>query len=142
MRFRAYRAPGILLLALHIRGCATWRPSPVEPRQLIEQEMPPSIRIRTLDGREVLARDPRIVRETSFGAEETCRASSFSPTGAFCESSVVPVASLAEVEGVEVRRINPGRSVAVALGVTVFLGGVLLLILASEYEFGGLQPPS
>lgn len=135
MRLRRLRGPAILMLALHVQACVTWRPSMVEPRQLLGQEMPASIRVQTVDGREVVARSPRIVRDTIVGGVETCRPDHYSQTGASCEVRDMPVAALADIQRIEVRRVDAGRTVLGVLGTSALLAGVFVLILAANYEF-------
>ena len=120
-----FRAVALLMLVLHLGACTTWRPAAVAPRQLVEQEMPPSIRVRTLDGRQVVVRSPHIVRDTIFGVVKACRMSFQSQSGSVCELLETPLAPLADVQGVEVGRISAGRTVAAVLGLTVLIVGVL-----------------
>ena len=53
MRLRRCRPLALSLLVVHLGACATWQPSTVSPRQLIEEERPPSIRVIRHDGTEL-----------------------------------------------------------------------------------------
>ena len=53
------RSVAVLMLVLHLGGCATWQPVTVSPRQFIEEERPDHIRVWR-DERPTQVRSPRI----------------------------------------------------------------------------------
>ena len=73
MKLRRYRPVAIVLLVLHLGACTTWRPSPVGPRQLIEEERASPIRFTRPDGTSVVVRNPRIRNDSIAVVSGVCR---------------------------------------------------------------------
>ena len=135
MRLRRYRPVAIVLLVLHLSACTTWRPSPIEPRQLIEEERPSAVRITKTDGTEQVVREPRIQGDSIAMTSEDCRtsvAAGASVAGGvriLCETTTLAVAALGDVRGIEIRQSDTGKTILlivllapVALVVTLVVG--------------------
>lgn len=106
----------LILLLLTVSACATWTPSEVSPRELIEQEEPRLIRVRTADGESRLAHHPRIEADAVV-VDGECRRSPNPRGGYVCPTETV--AALDDVRNVDVRRLAWGRSLLLAVGVSL-----------------------
>ena len=133
MKLRRYRPVAIVLLVLHLDACITWRPSPVEPRQLIEEERANPIRLTLPDGTSVVVRHPRIKNDSIAFVSGVCRRL----PGRGAARYVCPTTSLIsldDVSVVEVRQAASGNNAGIAL---VLLTGFLLIVLAAGFDDWG-----
>ena len=73
MRPRRYRLVALLLLGFQISACASWQPSTVSPRQLIQEERPQAVRVTHIDGRSQVIRNPTIARDSVAVVSGECR---------------------------------------------------------------------
>ena len=125
------RPVALLLLLLHAGGCATWRPSEVGPRELIEQEQPRLIRVTGVDPVGRLVRNPRI-EDDAIVVDAECRRSPNPQGGYICPTEVV--VALDDVTRIDVRRVAVGRSVLVLL--CIALAGWAFAFSTSDFLAG------
>ena len=133
MRLHRYRPVAIVLLVLHLSACTTWRPSPIEPRQLIEVERANPIRLTRPDGTSVVVRNPRIKNDSIAFVSGVCRRL----PGRGAARYVCPTTSLIsldDVSVVEVRQAASGNNPTIAL---VLLAGLVLIVLKSGFDSWG-----
>jgi hypothetical protein len=67
------RPIALSLLILHLGGCTTWRPAPLEPRRQIDEERPPIVRVVRQSGRPLVIRNPRVARDSIATVSGPCR---------------------------------------------------------------------
>ena len=109
MRLRRYRTVAVLLLALHVNACTTWRPTTVSPPQLLEDEAPSRVRITRLAGEQVTIEAPRIRADSVVG-----------------RGTAAPVSvAVSDIQQIEVRRTSVLRTLGLAPGVLFFIAAVL-----------------
>ena len=60
MQLRRYRPMAVLLLALHLQACMSWRRTTISPAQLIAEEEPSSVRVTLANGSQLTLVDPTI----------------------------------------------------------------------------------
>jgi hypothetical protein len=105
------RARPLLLLLIYLSGCTSWQVEQVAPAQLIAERQPSRVRVTRADQSRVVLRDPTIVGDTLVGALDSAKA--------VWESRV----ALSEVQRIEVRHGDAGRTIGLALaaaGLVVF----------------------
>ena len=131
MSLRRYRWPAILLLALHLQACSTWRTSPLPVAQVMAEE-PGSIRITTTEGATWTLEEPRLVGDSLTTAliQAYCSADRPEPcTADQVNGMPVRPTPLDEIASVEVRELSVGRTVG-ATALALF--GALALLIAIE----------
>jgi len=108
MKLARCRPIAVLLLALHLGACVTWRPTTVAPRQVIEEEQPSRVRVTTLDGERLALRTP-VLRGDSL------------TSGA--RGAAATTVAISDIRGIEVQQISAGRTfgliVLLAVGAVV-----------------------
>ena len=131
MKTRTRGFDGVALLAcVAVAACATWTPSVIPPRQLLDEDPPSAIRVYKGDGSHVDVQDPVIAGDSIVSSPSgTCFTDSNSgrlicTDGATTNPTAV---ALDEVIAIEVNQLSGGRT-AVAIGIPVGLG---LLIYAA-----------
>jgi len=124
MPSRLYRQIALLLLALHLGACATWRPSGVAPRELIQQERPRLIRVFGDDRVARVVRDPRI-EDDAIVVDAECRRSPNPRGGYICPTE--SVVALEDVRQIDVRRVDVGRSAFLLLTIGTFVGAFVFV---------------
>ena len=107
MRARSWRPVAVVLLALQIAGCATWRPVDSDPARCVREETPSRIGVTLTDGSREEIRRPMVRGDSLVRADVS--------------DEGVP---LAEVELVEERRTD---YVASGIGVVLLTGLVALI---------------
>jgi hypothetical protein len=105
---RAFRSRLLLavLLPLSAAGCKTWEPAARSPVDLIREERPSSIRVTGREGVPVTLRNPTLVNDSIVSNVAP------PPNAAFPPPRVGVVA--ADIQLVEVPRLSPGRTIALA----------------------------
>ena len=101
------------LIVLHMAGCTSWRPSPVSPRQVIEERQPKSVRITTTDGNRSIMRQPAVENDSIRGIlseESSCETSVAAGGRQVCATSTERMRiALSDVTMVEVRAASPQK---------------------------------
>lgn len=106
---RSRRLIAALLLVL-LTGCQTWQPAMVAPRDLISEEAPSSVRVTKTGGDVVTIKDPIIRNDSIVSAEVGL-------------GTVGIGVATADINALEVRRLNTGRTLAfVGVAVAIALG--------------------
>ena len=119
MKLRRYRPVSVVLLLLHLGACTTWRPIALSPRQLID-ERPQSIRIWRSGAPLVVSR-PSIENDSIVVVEGTCRPIGLGRYRRYvCPTTAI--AALGDVDVVEVRSVNRGRSLLLLIPIVAFFG--------------------
>ena len=111
------------LLLLATTGCQTWVPSTMSPSNLVTSEAPSSVRVTRTDGDVLTIREPVIRNDSIVSAAED----QIEPVG-------VPTR---DATSVEVRRLNPGKSLLLAAGVVAIALGWTTVATGSG---GGTDP--
>ena len=128
MTLRRYRPIALVMLALHLQACASWAPSALPPRQLIEAERPTSVRITKTDGTQQVVREPSIQGDSIARTLEDCRISIAAAGRVPCESTTSGVAALADVQAIESwKRDTPKTVGAIVLLMPVVVVGAFML---------------
>lgn len=139
MRLRRCRPVASLLLVMHVSACATWRPSPAPPRQLIEQEQPSSVRLTLTSGEVVTLQDPSMTSDSIVGL-----VGGGFVDGVFTDVEFVVAVASRDVVSMEVRRLSAGRTfAAVVLGGVALVGVAMVIFIVSlpRCEAGGNVGP-
>ena len=58
-----------LLLAVHLTGCYSWRPTTISPAQLIAEEQPDKVRVTLTDETRLTLDRPRIGNDSIWGSK-------------------------------------------------------------------------
>ena len=126
---RAPRGPvALLLAALTLGGCMTWRAVPGVPRDYTSPSIRHEIRILRSNGERVVLREPRVAGDTLYGLRYS---------GISTSEYLVP---LSDVTQVEVEAVSPGRTaLAVALAGTA--AGIAIAAAANAGNSGGAPQP-
>lgn len=133
------RSVASMLLVIHLGACATWRPSPVPPRQLIEQEQPSSVRVTLASGEVVTLEDPRMTGDSIAGL-----IGGGFVNDVYTDAELVAAVASRDVASMELRGFSAGRTfAAVALGAAAVVGVAILIIALSlpRCEAGGSVGP-
>jgi hypothetical protein len=130
LRRESWRPLALLLAALTLGGCMTWRPATQPLRPLIDGHSETLVRVRRHSGATLVLVVPRIVNDTLYGsvrATETWDAA-------------IP---LSDVEAVEVQRYDEGRTalLIVAAGATAVAAGAAIAKGVSGGSSGGSSAP-
>jgi len=127
-----FRAVALLMLVLHLGACMTWQPSPISPRQWIEEEQPKLVRVTTTDGSQVVLSDPRI-DDDSLGLSVSGQLRPCHDSANLACPRSVPLDSISTVEG-------PYQHVAGSLAAIAVVVLVALVITAiSSFEGPGFR---
>jgi hypothetical protein len=118
---RAYALLGrITLLAalgLHAGACMSWKTQPVSPDHIVAQD-PDQVRVTLGNGSKVVVARPAIIGDSLIGA----------PTGANPKRSAQRLAiPLSDIQSVEVRRVNAGKTALLVAG----LGVTAMVVIAA-----------
>ncbi len=136
MKLRRYRPVAIVLLVLHLGACTTLEPTPISPRQLIEEKRPQSVRVTGIDGTYFQVRNPRIANDSIAVVSGVCRRlpGISGPRRYRCPTTAL--IALDDVRVLEVRRRARGR--------TLLLISPLLyiVVLVAIYSAGCSGPTS
>ena len=89
----------VLLLA-YLPACSSWRSETVSPQSLIESRHPTQLRVSRTDGTRHILHQPSVAGDTLRGSERE------------------PAIPLAEVQGIETRHGDLGKSLLLAGGIT------------------------
>jgi len=100
-----------LLLALHVAGCTTWRPSTVAPRQLIEDEQPGRIRSTLPDSTTLIVTAPTVVSDSIATVREECQTSVVGGRYDCAAVETTSVIALQDVAWVEIPRFSLARTI-------------------------------
>jgi hypothetical protein len=110
------RASGILMLAVWLSGCSTWRTESVAPQQFITENRPGKIRLLLNDSNTVQVQDPRILRDSVVGDQYV---------GNTNRRVAVP---MGDILSVQTSHLNIGKTALYGAGI---IGGVALLVILS-----------
>jgi hypothetical protein len=90
---------------------------------------------------ESIADDPRIVGDSIFGVQESCRTSVAAGGRTICSETPSPVAALDDVRWIEVKETDAQRTLIAVVLVPAALAGLLLLVVCSGDSGGGIGSP-
>ena len=124
MRLRRYRPVTVLLLALHLQACMSWRPSVVSPEQVVEEG---SFRVTMADGLRLEVRNATI-EDDSLRADRLCR-------DIECPGGVAPRVTIAldDVQELETRRFNVVKT-GLWLGALGLVYGIFTTETVGNYQ--------
>jgi hypothetical protein len=111
----------LLMLALHLTGCMTWKPVTVSPRQLIEEQQPERIRLVQADGRQLDLIDPRLDGDTITAPDRSLR--KHTRSGLRYDTTVR--IALTDVTAVETRGYS---ATGVAIGVVITPAAIFFVV--------------
>ena len=132
MRTQTFRKPAILLIALHLNACSSWRPGTAPVGELLRTDPPDIVRVTTTDG-ETRVLDHPVVVGDQLSSEAVLRVCPPDdpihpcPVTHVDGISVAPLA-LDEITLVEVRTFSPLKTVG-GLAATAAAGFALLYVL-------------
>lgn len=110
------RLTALVLLLAYLPACQSWRTETVTPQAVVEANHPDQLRVVRADGTKQVLHRPAIVADTIRG-----RAGE-------------PAIPLSDVQAVETRHGDPGKSLLLGVGI---VGGVLaVVILACRSQNG------
>ncbi|NNG16434.1 MAG: hypothetical protein HKM89_08135 [Gemmatimonadales bacterium] len=89
MRTRQFAS--LIVMALYLAGCTTWRVQPVAPQQLVETERPSKVRVETTQNQKLVFDQPFVRDDSLMG---------------YVEGEATRI-SLAEIVQVEKKQFNP-----------------------------------
>lgn len=110
------RASGIVLLAVWLSGCSTWRTEPVSPEQYIAENRPGKVRLVLNDSNTMQVESPRILRDSVVGDQYV---------GNTNRRVAVP---MGDIRSVQTSHLNIGKTALYGVGI---IGGVALLVILS-----------
>jgi len=106
----------LILLVAYLPACQAWHTEAVTPRAVIEANHPDQVRVVRADGTKLVLHRPMVVADTLRGRAEE------------------PAIPLSDVEAVETRHGDPGKSLLLGVGI---VGGVLAaVVLACRSQNG------
>lgn len=110
MRLRRYRSMAVLLLALHLQACMSWRPTTVSPQAVIPVELPLFVRATLTSGEVKFFENPSVRNDSIVGTGSSLRV------------------AWRDVSSLEVRRFSAGKTAGAVVLTAVGLAAVFLLI--------------
>lgn len=128
-------------LALAITACYTWAPTSLGPRELLDRESPSAVLITRMDGSEAVVRGPRVIGDSLYATSEFCQTSVAAGGRRVCQPVRDAVAATDEIQSVDVRAIAPARTAGAVLLAPVALLTVLVLLVCSGDDNGGIGSP-
>jgi len=109
VRFNAFVTS---VLLLHLGGCMTWKPVPVNPRLFIEDSRPQSVRVWSGPTEPIVISHPSVERGSIVVADGACRGIGQGRYRRYvCPTR--PIIAIDDVRRIEVRRMAPGRSLLI-----------------------------
>jgi len=114
-----------ILLPAYLAACSTWTTQEASPQQVLQDEQPDKVRVTLTDGSQVEVYEPAVSGDTLIGLREGQQVS-------------IPLASVTQLE---LREGDTVKSIALATGIVVgvgalVVGGFLIWCAASEECFG------
>ena len=110
------RLTALVLLLAYLPACQSWRTETVTPQAVIAANHPEQVRVVRADGTKQVLHRPMVVADTLRG------------------SAGEPAIPLSDVQAVETRHGDPGKSLLLGVGI---VGGVLVaVILACRSQNG------
>ena len=116
------RPVAVLLAALTLGGCMTWRPATTPVRALLAERGETVVRVRRHGGERLVVTAPRILGDTLFG-------------GLVSPSDPVAI-PLADIEAVEVQRVSAGLTV-----LALAAAGATAVVVATAISEGMKEEP-
>ncbi len=126
---RAYRAPAVLMLVVHVAGCTTWTPVTPSPRA-VSEEAPRRVRATTLDGATVVLENPVIRGDSIVEVLRTCELRSSRSGRSACREAEGARLSMTDITALEVARSDVGKFV---VGLMLTSAAVGLVVVGATY---------
>ena len=98
---------GSVLLSTQVVACASWRTEQVSPAQVVAERHPQTVRVTRSDQSRIVLTKPTIVGDTLMGVQGATRLGEG-------QGFHIP---LADIRLLETRRMDPGRTIALLVGV-------------------------
>jgi hypothetical protein len=124
----------LLVVILPLQGCASWGPTSVDPRQLIEEQRPSTIRVHSLSGDRRVADKPEIENDSIMTRSERCRASVAAGGRVVCESSRTAVAALSDIDFIEVEQFDAMRTAGGVVLAPIGLIALMFMVLVATCD--------
>lgn len=125
LRRESWRPIALLLAALTLGGCMTWRSATIPTRTLLASQTETVVRVRRHGGEKLVLLAPRITGDTLHGSL---------PHGSEYGGSWDVAIPLADVEGVEVERISAGGTMLLLAAVGATAVAVVAAISGGSNE--------